>query len=246
MIRRALIIYCNNTQSGPLPGPAKDNENYRRFLTSLLGGEWTDAEIKSLPNPNALRVEQMRQTHLMDADYTFIIFTGHGFINTDDNNLQYIELSDKWVSIRKLKTNAPRQTIIFDACRGLDAFDSDEIVKSVNEDLHLFSAGSPTRRLFDKAVLDADIGVSVLYAAGINESAKDSSDGAMYLLSLLRAAEEWAKEESEYNSLTVKGVHVRAVKYMDDHFFTLQNPTMDAEKRNRYFPFAVKIRPTLI
>lgn len=70
MIRRALIIYCDNTPSDPLPGPVQDNANYRKFLTSYLGGEWHSSEIRSLQNPTKLQVEQARQNFMKGADYT--------------------------------------------------------------------------------------------------------------------------------------------------------------------------------
>jgi hypothetical protein len=36
--RRALIVYFDDKTSGPLIGPPYDNEHYRSFLTSNLGG----------------------------------------------------------------------------------------------------------------------------------------------------------------------------------------------------------------
>lgn len=243
MIRRALIIYCNDTYSGALPGPEQDNENYRSFLTSYLGGEWYDAEIKSLNNPTSILVEQIRQVFLNGADYTFIIFTGHGFINTADNGFQYVELSDKNISIRKLITDAKRQTIIFDACRGLEEFESDEIIKGLKEDIKMFSAGISTRLHFDKAVLDAEEGLTILFAADSGQTAQDSKDGALYLLSLIRVSEIWAGEENNTSAvLPINLAHEKAVDYMDEHFTTLQEPTMNAEKRKRYFPFAIKLK----
>ncbi|HWZ13909.1 MAG TPA: caspase family protein [Mucilaginibacter sp.] len=243
MNRRALIIYCNNTYSGALPGPEQDNKNYRRFLKSYLGGEWYEDEIKSLNNPTSILVEQMRQVFLNGADYTFIIFTGHGFINSSDNNYQYIELSDKNVSMRKLVTDAKRQTIIFDACRGLETFESDEIIKSIKEDIKMFSAGRSTRAHFDKAVQAAEEGLTTLFAASVGQSAQDSKDGALYLLSLIRVSESWAEEEANISTvLPLHSAHKKAVKYMDENFISLQEPIMGAEKRKNYFPFAIKLR----
>ena len=240
MIRRALIIYCDNTPSDPLPGPVQDNANYRKFLTSYLGGEWHSSEIRSLQNPTKLQVEQARQNFMKGADYTFTIFTGHGCINQSDNNMQYAELSDGDISIRKLITDARRQAVIFDSCRGLERFESDEIIKSINEDIKMFSAGLSTRQAFDQAITAAEEGLTVLYSSSEDQSSEDSEDGALYLLSLLRVAEEWSNGTKQ-GVLDLKTAHENACEYIEDHFLTLQEPVMNTEKRKKYYPFAIKL-----
>lgn len=118
MIRRALIIYCDNVQGEKvLPGPPYDNANYRAYLQSMLGGEWLADEIKSLRNPDSKEVRRIVNTFMADADYTFTIYTGHGHIDVGDNKKQYAYLSDKVVPINDFITNAERQTMIIDACR---------------------------------------------------------------------------------------------------------------------------------
>ena len=236
MIRRALIIYCNNTFSGPLPGPAKDNENYINFLTSSLGGEWERNEIRSLSNPTALLVEQIKQIFLNDADYTFVIFTGHGCINTQHQNLQYAELSDGNISILKLKTNAPRQTIIFDSCRGFEQFESDEITKAIEESTKMFATKRSTRQLFDNAVSKCEQGISVLYAASEDQSASDSKDGALYLSALIRVAEDWEESETKANILPINVAHNRASLFINENALSIQVPEMVPDKRKNNFP----------
>src|SRR4051812_32718125 len=107
--RRALIIYCDNTRSGRLVGPLRDKDNFLDFLCSRLGGEWIEDEIRALNNPTSFEVKQKVNTFLAGADYTFIIFTGHGFIDTHDH-WQYIELADQSVPASVLRTTAKRQT----------------------------------------------------------------------------------------------------------------------------------------
>ena len=51
MNRKALIIYCTETNSGSLTGPRMDNKNIREYLKSDVGGQWYDNEIISLENP---------------------------------------------------------------------------------------------------------------------------------------------------------------------------------------------------
>lgn len=52
MNRKALIIYCDDIESGFLSGPTVDNTNFRNYLTSYCRGDWYENEIKSLNNPS--------------------------------------------------------------------------------------------------------------------------------------------------------------------------------------------------
>lgn len=240
MKRRALIIYCNDTISGELTGPLFDNEHYRSFLTSNLGGAWDENEILSLPNPSAALVSKTVNQFMSDADYTFTIFTGHGFLNSDEKNRQYLEVADDDISILSLRTNAKRQTLIIDACRGSHS-PSKAILKGFSE-IYEHSTGDPfkTRLMFERGVLGAEEGWTVLYAASRNQTALDTDNGAAYLLSLLKIAENWEQLDKKNNIIGLKAVHDNAKIYLFNNFDTIQIPSMNKEKRLRYFPFAVK------
>lgn len=241
MRRRALIIYCDDTSSGELPGPQFDNENYRNFLTSNLGGKWDDREILSLQNPTSSRIKQAIDGFLDGADYTFTIFTGHGFINTDENHRQYIEVLDGDISILSLKTTAKRQALIVDACRGFLS-PSESILKSFSEMFESFSGDQySTRELFDRAVMRAEEGWTILFAASRNQSALDTANGAAYLLSLLKIAESWSEFDKRTSIIDLKVTHGRAKTYLSENFETIQIPSMNIEKRLISFPFAVKL-----
>jgi len=244
MERRALIIYCNNTASGRLNGPIADNKNIIDHLTSYLGGEWYDDEILSLQNPSSQKVSIAVKNFLNGADYTFTIFSGHGFINTDDNKTQYCEVANGDISIMRLVSNAPRQTILIDACRGFHSPSQQALVKGMSGVYEYFT-GDPmsTRRIFDNAVLAAEKGITVLYAAYEDESAADSDRGGAYTYSFLKVCKNWEKSDREYNILTVKQAHNAGIMYMNKNFITKQQPTMNQEKRLRYFPIAVKFTP---
>jgi len=240
MKRRALIIYCDNTDSGKLVGPPYDNKYYREFLQSKLGGDWTDKEILSMRNPNSAWVLRGVTEFLNGADYTFTIFTGHGFLNEDDNNRQYIELENKSIAISNLRTTARRQTLIIDACRGYYS-PYRELIKSFSEQYdHFIGDPHSTRQMFDNAVLRAEEGWTILYAASENQTALDTGNGAAYLLSLLKIAEHWEKFNKRNNVLTLKGAHNFAKNYVFDNFDTIQEARMNKEKRLKHFPFAVK------
>ncbi len=210
---------------------------------SMEGGDWRKSEIGFLRNPTVLKVKNAVNTFLKNSDYTFVVFSGHGFINTDENNRQYVELLNGDISIRSLITNAPRQTIIIDACRGYYSPQKESLLEkysALTGDVEHFEKFS-TRALFDKCVLQAEKGLTVLYAASRNESALDTPSGGAYLFSLLSYAQAWAQTNSRYSFLPLRTAHVRAKKLMLATFDTIQKPSMNSEKRINYFPIAVKI-----
>lgn len=243
MTRRALIIYCTDTNSGHLNGPSYDNTNFRDYLTSNLGGNWRDNEILSLSNPSSQQVISAVTEFLNVADYTFTVFTGHGYLNTNDNNRQYLELSNTDISILSLKTKAQRQSLIIDACRGYYT-PARAITKGFADLYENFTDQSSTRQLFDNAVSRAESGWTILYAASKNQTALDTGNGGAYLLSLLETAKSWEKNDNNNNVLTLNTLHNIAKIYLHTNFETIQDPSLNTEKRQIYFPFAVKFTNT--
>jgi hypothetical protein len=241
MIRRAIIVYCDKSPSGDLKGPYQDNIKYREFLQSSLGGHWFDTEISSLRNPTGIEVRRAIQTLFYGADYTFLIFSGHGCIERDSGT-QYLEVADGDLSVLELRTNAIRQTLIIDACRGYFSFPV-ATTKSFSESISGFTGNMSTRDLFNKAVLAAESGWSILYSADVDQSASDSDDGGVYLFSLLTIAKLWKDDDREYTVLPLNFAHEIAKNYIPRHYKTIQNPVMEQERRKVYFPFAVKFIP---
>jgi hypothetical protein len=239
MTRRALILFCTDTESGHLDGPEYDNANYRDFLTSNLGGGWYDNEILSIKNPTALKVHNAVTQFLKGADYTFIIFSGHGYLNTADNNRQYLELLDKDISILGLRTKALRQTLIIDACRGYHT-PKQAIIKGFSDTYENFEGTSSTRRIFETAIARAESGWTILFAASKSQTALDTGGGGAYLLSLLKFAEIWGDKDKKNNILPLNVTHKKAKEYLLRNFDTIQVPAMNTEKRLTHFPFAVK------
>jgi len=239
--RRALIIYCDHTTSGELPGPPHDFESYNTYLQSKVGGEWRAGEILGLRNPHVAEVKYAVKTFMSRADYTFTIFTGHGYIN--EENKTCLEVMDGEVMIKDLKPiDVTRQTIIVDACR------EKIIPATVQAEDRFFTKAfesslgiGATRHLFDSLTLNAPGGLSILYAASENQSAADTEGGAAYLLSLLKVAENWRDANFSDMSLSIKQAHLLAIDYLEENFEeTIQTPKMLLDKRTTYFPFAVK------
>ncbi len=242
MKRRALIIVCTDTGGDILYGPIADGRNAVNLLTSRLGGHWiSNEEIKVLHNPTIREVRISVRSFLAKADYSFVLFSGHGFIDPQENNDQFLELLDYNISIRELVTRVKRQTIIIDACRGKYSPIAEEITKGLGEIGDVLT-GDPytTRQIFDRAVLSCEEGISVLYSASQNESAIDSPSGGAYFYSLMKTCERWGLSPNNQSILNLREAHELSISYMHQRFITTQNPTMNSQKRYYYFPLAVK------
>ena len=239
MNRKALIVYCTDTNSGKLTGPKMDNENIRKYLKSDVGGQWYDDEIISLENPTIGKVRRCIANEFDDADNSFIVFTGHGGIDETDGQ-DYLEVVDGDVSLSTLITDAPRQTLIIDACRGYFRRIPDSLQKSFSNVYEYFSGHPNTRIIFDRAVSQAEEGLTVLYSASANQSSLDTNKGGAYLYSLLSICKEWEKvDKGREEYLGLKNAHEMACEYLWDNFLTTQKPAMNIEKRKFYFPIAV-------
>jgi hypothetical protein len=238
MIRKALIIYCDDTESGPLVGPQADNTHVREHLTSKMGGEWYEREMVSLNNPTIKQVKHAVSTHLADADYTFTVFSGHGGVNSI-NKRQYLELADGDIPISDLTSNSKRQTLIIDSCRGFYTPAPRLFSKSLDAALESLSKPS-TRKIFDLELAACEEGQTILFAASVNQTARDSNRGGAYLFSILRVSELWYDSTSNVQKFSLKDAHDRGVRYMNVHFSTTQTPVIEPEKRRNFFPLAVK------
>jgi hypothetical protein len=240
MERRALIVYCDNTHSGELSGPTSDFQNFTNYLQTKIGGEWQEDEITGLRNPTISEVRQAVNEFMIAADYTFTIFSGHGYI--DSNDRQFMEVADGDISIAALRTLAPRQTLIVDACRGrhipTDIAAEPKFFSDVLESIE--EIGS-TRALFDREVQRADEGFSILFSASPNEASDDSDHGGIYLVSLLKITEAWRETGHGEAILPINLAHTQAIDYLRENYVTsTQHPRMKPEKRRGHYPFAVK------
>ena len=242
MKRRALIIFCDNTQSGELHGTVQDYHNYYNFLTSSLGGHWYNKEIEYLRNPTVDEViDTVTRFSSLNLDYVFTIFSGHGFINTQDN-LQYIELKNGYLKSALLLTSATRQTIIVDACRNL--LDYSQTLSGIlkEEDLPFIGDVTPsTRALFDSFLSQTEEGWVMVYSANIGESSYDTTNGGVYLYSLLLSALFWRDNDSKHNILPINITHQDA-KNIVEAYNQNQHPSIinNIDNRLYFFPFAVK------
>lgn len=118
--RKALIIgypgekgannYCK--------GVNHDMENYKSFLTSPLGGAWSEDEIQILYKPIKEAVRQAVQS-LKYVSYAKIIFSGHGAYSPIHGST-FLELNkNEAIDAAELRGACRKQTIILDCCRAV-------------------------------------------------------------------------------------------------------------------------------
>jgi hypothetical protein len=121
------------------------------------------------------------EEHLNGSDYTLLIFTGHGFINTTDYQ-RYIEVANGDISILKLKSDSPRQTIILDACSGYYELGTPftKTFSDLSESLSTVGFAF-SRKIYDDAIMSAERGIISLFSSSGGEGSDDSVDGGIYL-----------------------------------------------------------------
>lgn len=231
MERRAAIIYCPSTQGGALPGPQKDFKHYNNFLQSSAGGNWRTEEIRGLLNPTKKSVDGIVNNFLKGANYTFIVFTGHGVIQGED---QILEVSDGFIRLANLSTGALRQTVIVDACRER-VFPQEDLVENARTAVSHFDEQS-TRELFDQAIEQSGHGILRLYACSPGQTAGDTLNGAIYSSRLIAGAINWYNDRNNETLLTLNDAHNLVARELTG---TDQTPTID--KTSLRFPFSVKL-----
>lgn len=243
--REALIIACPGHKGirGYLPGTLRDIDNYTAYLQSSLGGDWyagSGGEIYYLINPTAADVvEAISQ---MRADYSFIVFTGHGFTGKYDKKT-YICLEDGDYHISILKSTALWQTMILDCCRGYYIPDGalEEVYSHFDGGLAGLGDPESTRSIFDNYLRKCETGIIRLHASSIGQaSMEERSYGGYFSYSLIEGAKIWGAKNKLHNILDLQGSIKLAKQYMDRNFLTTQIPQYVGGRRLRHYPFAVK------
>lgn len=234
--RQAIIIHANDEKIGT----KKDFQNMYNFLRSPLGGSWNSNEISEELSRQCV-INKIRQI-TEEIDYLFIVFTGHGSI--DKNNEYHLKVSDGIITLNELlKAKAKRKTIIIDSCRSY----SEEVssyTQIVSENLNLINN---TRTIFDDAISVTQNGLNILYSASKGQFSRGGENGGLYLNSLLKSAEEWklSKKSTEtvtntkiINDAAIKNVKKSIDLYRYDFNSNPQTPEIVTDKNNNYFPFA--------
>jgi len=236
MTRKALIIGGPDAQ---IPGVYADMKNYREFFKSSAGGAWYEHEITTLENPSTSAVRECIRT-LQTADYSVVIFAGHGYYSTTRRCTMIQLKSNIEMEEHELKVGARKHTLIIDACRVVV---DDRILKKAMESVAILSARASTsssRQMFDSAIDRCAPGLATMYSCALNETAGDIKDvGGRYSSSLLQVGSDWANA-SGVGVLSISDAQERAIPMVQKQSGGRQNPTHDFPRTVPRFPFAVK------
>lgn len=120
MDRKAIIIEASQVPNQKdLNGARKDVVNWVSFLTSNLGGKWSQDEITVLNTPTKQAL--VKAFSNITTNYLFVVFSGHG---GSENGKEFICLKDECLPTCCLKIllyeHSPKATLILDCCRSED------------------------------------------------------------------------------------------------------------------------------
>ena len=251
MRRRAILIGNNTGYRAPtfLKGVTKDLVNYRDYLKGGIGGAWEQySEIKILHNQGRSKIlSAIKGCH---GDYSFVVFSGHGFVNSKDG-LTYVCAADGYVSEDELNTYLGRQTLILDCCR--EASSMENFLGDIGES---FEKGGPSRGIsgirrtivnprqkFDSAISASSKGCFTGYACLTDQLSGDNpSSGGVFSSALIRAGLDFGKDNSyEYSWMAIKAAVQHAGNYIYTDPFTTQEPEYSMRPSNMELtcPFAL-------
>jgi hypothetical protein len=250
--RRALLI-SNPGEAGAknyCKGVYVDLQNYQRFLTSPEGGGWFSSEIEPMmdrPTKSALRSKVSEMAHY---DFTLIMFTGHGWYSSTDNDRVLILRSGEEIPSLELCQNANKRIVVLDCCQIVHQ----ESLMEKRAHMVCFAneAGIPRqanmencRKLYTKEIDAAPRSCIRTFSCGINEESTDNDEtGGLYNSSLLNSAERWAISQAnnlwvQEDSLSIVQSHEMAAERTRKESGGTQNPSITKPKSEPYFPFAV-------
>lgn len=247
MKRKALLIGSPGKPGAKdfLDGVEVDLTNYSDFLTSSLGGAWEKSELQVLHSPSVATLDSALTT-LKSADYSFVLFGGHGYYDSDKKET-IIELQPGTsVSANKLKTGAPAHAVILDCCR----MSYTRLRKALDYVVESHAEGVPLtrsecRKYFDQQIVRAGPGLVSLYACDIDQKAgEDPKEGGLYSSTVLKVTSDWHRKSKvdtskEVSILTIVVAHDMSASIVKSESGDRQSPQILKPRSDPYFPFAV-------
>lgn len=241
MNRSALII---GSPDAKIPGVRQDMVNYRRFLESPLGGMWRSSEVETLESPSKTVVQQKLEL-LKSADYSFVVFAGHGRHLISTKSTIVTLQSGIEMDADDLKIGAPKRTLVLDCCRVLSARPMLESLMAKAASFAESLNSVDCRRYFDQRLSECENGLVTLHACGVGETADETSDeGGLYSSSLMGGASAWRGDQSfdatkHYRILSIIDAHNLAAERVKRSSGQSQNPTATYPRVTKHFPFAI-------
>ncbi|CAG9217780.1 Caspase domain-containing protein [Paraburkholderia tropica] len=240
--RRALIIGCPDAQ---IPGVRDDMENYPTFFKSAAGGGWFSSEITVLESPTVARVKSEIQALQTTADYSVVVFAGHGRYSPADGCGMLLLSPGVEIDENELKFGASRRTVIIDACRVLP---TNILLDSVRASLEKYAQVGDiqaSRRLFDEHLSRCSGGIAMMYGCAIGEGAQEErGKGGYYSAALINEGRRWGESSltTPGGVLTVSDAHDAAEAWVKRNTGSEQNPHGAFPRNLPRFPFAVRAR----
>jgi len=225
-------------------GVLVDSINIKNFLMSPIGGAWQENEISPIENTTSSWLKLTLSLY-KSYDYIMVFFSGHGYHNGLETIL---ELSKgNTISESDLIGYTMKQLIILDCCR--------KVYPEVLLDHKILqlskTAGADSlnpadcRKYYEKTIMDCGNTLTQCYSCQINEVSRDSSsEGGYYLSSLLKSAQKKLDSidldlSKDYRKYSINAIHQEATQIVKLKTSGKQNPSIDREKLETDFPFAI-------
>jgi len=252
MKRRALIIEASKAAGQKvINGAAEDARRLGLWLADSSGGGWNPDEIERLSNPTLaqLNAALARAT----ADYTWVSFSGHGYIEEDTRTgrrtQKVIIGSGEELPFSSLWPKSGKCSLVCDACRVVEqvAYFSEQVANAMiyKRAADKYSRGT-YRAWFDAAVLGANPGAFFLYGCSAGQySYEDPLVGGYFTAALIENAASWSDNAKSNGCLAMEDVlssAADAVGTRTSNKKPPQNPCGGPENRSgNSFPFAVAL-----
>lgn len=238
-MNRKVLIISNPGEIGAdnyCEGVKKDVLNYTNFFKDTYGGAWFDSEIISLERPTKQKLDSYL-AQIDAADYSIIVFTGHGYMNDYDT---IIELKDGEEYNTKYLAKSGR-TLILDCCRKKYNPMPDTVLAEFANKLQKRSMDD-ARKYYEEEILKCGKQRLVLYSCDEDECSNDDSrNGGYYSYNLLKIARNWY-ENRGYTSfpmtLTMVQAHEQTKNYLKG-IIDNQTPQIEKPREEPYYPLAI-------
>jgi hypothetical protein len=242
MTRRALIIGAPGPLQTPryLAGVGIDFQNYKQFLLSASGGAWEEGEISQLIEPT--RQGLLTRLQRMQADYTLLVFTGHG--GTGQNNgLPFVEINSlgEYASVNELRTGADRQLVVLDSCRTFVAGLSGLMTEGLQHFPSSLQAAQ-ARQLYDDQLARCEAGRVVCFSCKAGTASADTPEGGLFSNTLFTTTQQWVDSSGTFDTLPV----LHAIRQCQQALVATGQPQVPSlwsspSTRQQWFPWAVRL-----
>lgn len=236
MKRYAILIQAPLNGADYLEGVAVDIDCWKKYLKTLSGGAWLNEEIILLKKPaKSVLLHTLALAKI--ADYSIIVFSGHGFVK--DGPLGFPETwvyindsaneSESTIPVNKLNPGTPRCLLSIDCCQKYikesSLIESQQVIPNANRHQQY-------RDLFDRRILECEQGCCRIYGAKIGESANDEQSFSQVLMKIAE------NKGSNHISATVQECANEAIKaFMNIH--PQQHPSYNGGRRLKHFPLVI-------